>query len=170
MARRLRLDHRLQARFDASEVVQTALERAWADLRNFNGQTEAELLGWLREILNNAFLDAVRRENAGWRTPEAEEAVRDSSRRLDRVLGDPRPSPSEQVIGQEAWLRFAAAVERLPPGQRDVVLLRTLYDMPIKEIAAMVSESESAVAGLLERGRKALRRDFPSHSTGGEHV
>src|SRR5437868_475656 len=57
LARRLRLDPRLRAHFDESDIVQEAMLRAHANLNQFRGSTEAELIAWLQQILANACLD-----------------------------------------------------------------------------------------------------------------
>jgi RNA polymerase sigma-70 factor (ECF subfamily) len=167
MAWQLHLDRRLRRRFDGSDIVGEAITRAVAALDQFRGCTEAELVKWLQEILHNAFRDMVRRENAGRRTPELEaslaEVVGRSSARLDSFLAARQASPSARAEGNEILLRFAQAVESLPREQRDVVLLRDVHDLPVKQIADEVGRTEKAVAGLLLRGRKQLRASFPDY-------
>jgi RNA polymerase sigma-70 factor (ECF subfamily) len=167
MAWQLHLDKRLRRRFDGSDVVGETMARAVGALEQFRGTTEAELLKWLQVILHNAFRDMVRRERAGKCTPELEaslaEVVGQSSARLDSFLAARQASPSEQAEGNEVLLRFAQAVETLPREQRDVVLLRDVYDLPVKQIAEQLERTEKAVAGLLLRGRRQLRVSFPDY-------
>jgi RNA polymerase sigma-70 factor (ECF subfamily) len=171
MAWQLHLDRRLQRRFDSSDVVGEAMTRAVAGLKQFRGVTEAELIKWLQEILHNAFRDMVRREFAQQRSPNVEASVAamvgESSARLDNFLATRQSSPSEQVEAQEVLLRWAAAVDGLPPEQREVVLLRDLHELPVKRIAEQLSCTEKAVAGRLLRGRQRLRESFPDYWSGG---
>jgi RNA polymerase sigma-70 factor, ECF subfamily len=171
MAWQLHLDRRLRRRFDGSDVVGEAMARAVGALEQFRGTTEAELLKWLQEILHNAFRDMVRRELAGRRTPDLEASlaavVGDSSARLDSFLAARQPSPSEQAERNEVLLRFPRAIEELPREQRDVVLLRDVHGLPVKEIAEKIGCTEKAVAGLLLRGRKQLRPSFRDYQSEG---
>ncbi len=50
----------LRAKVDPSDVVQQTLLDAHRGLTNFRGHTEAEWLGWLRQILNHNAADFVR--------------------------------------------------------------------------------------------------------------
>src|SRR6478736_9683018 len=45
------LDARLRRRISPSDLVQEAMLGAYRDFAQFRGQTERELLGWLRQIL-----------------------------------------------------------------------------------------------------------------------
>jgi RNA polymerase sigma-70 factor (ECF subfamily) len=50
----------LQAKVDASDLVQQTLLDAHRGLANFRGHNEAEWLGWLRQILSHNAADFVR--------------------------------------------------------------------------------------------------------------
>jgi RNA polymerase sigma-70 factor (ECF subfamily) len=159
-ARQLQLDPRLRARFDASDLVQEALLKAHANLGQFQGGSEEELVRWLQTILENVVRDAIRRERADKRDPELERsmeaAVADSGARVRANLAAKGPSPSQQVELREQLLRLAAAVDQLPEDQYDVVVLRDLLDTPLAEIAGRLGRTERSVAGLLRRGRAKL--------------
>jgi RNA polymerase sigma-70 factor (ECF subfamily) len=58
---RLQAMHRLQGKFDASDLVQQTLLEACRALPQFRGQTEAELLAWLRQILAHVLAHEIRR-------------------------------------------------------------------------------------------------------------
>jgi RNA polymerase sigma-70 factor (ECF subfamily) len=162
LARLLRLDPRLQARFDASDLVHEALLKAWRGLPDFRGTTEAELIAWLQSILNNEAIQLVRHAMADKRTPALERAwqaaVDDSTARLDPPwLADQQPSPSELAQRHELQLRLAQAMEQLPDDQRDVVILFHFHGLPVAAIAAQLGRTEKSVSGLLLRGRQRLR-------------
>ena len=45
---RLQIGRTLQAKLDESDLVQETLLNAWRAIQSFRGQTEAELMQWLR--------------------------------------------------------------------------------------------------------------------------
>ena len=58
------VDASLQGKADPSDVVQEVLLKAHQGFDQFRGQTEAELAGWLRQILANTLADLVRHYQA----------------------------------------------------------------------------------------------------------
>jgi RNA polymerase sigma-70 factor (ECF subfamily) len=161
LARQVQLSPRLRRRFDSSDLVQEALLKATQNLQQFRGSTEAELVKWLQGILENALADAIRKARAQKRDVTQEQVladvVSDSSARLQKWLVAPDSSPSQRAARKEQLLRLAAALEKLPQDQRDVVLLRDSLDTPIRLIAEQLGRTEKAIAGLLLRGRRKLR-------------
>ena len=161
LARQIQMDPRLRRRFDASDLVQETLLKATQNLEQFHGGTEAELVKWLQEILQNALADATRKARARKRDVAQEEVlavvVNDSSARLQNWLVAPDSSPSQRAEREEQLLRLAAALAQLPEDQRDVVILRDSLGTPIRTIAEQLGRSQKAIAGLLVRGRRKLR-------------
>ncbi len=159
--RKLQLSPALAKRLDSSDLVQETLLRAHRHRDQFRGGTEAQLLGWLYAILRNV----VRDEMAKGRAPTGNAALEQS---LDAALASAsdhlgkylavEASPDELAERKEQLLRAAEAVDRLPDEQRDAVVLRDLEGLPLAEVAARLGKSEKSVAGLLRRGREALRK------------
>src|ERR1700692_2168353 len=56
----LQLDRRLQAKVEASDIVQQTLIQAIGGWDQFRGRTEAETIAWLRKILAHQLANAFR--------------------------------------------------------------------------------------------------------------
>src|SRR6476620_5600855 len=61
LAARARVEAKLRAKVDASDLVQQTLLEAHRGFGRFQGATEAEWLAWLRRILDHNAADFVRR-------------------------------------------------------------------------------------------------------------
>jgi RNA polymerase sigma-70 factor (ECF subfamily) len=166
MARQLRLDPKVRARFGESDVLGEASRRALDALAQFRGSSEGEFVRWLQKVFRTTYLDMVRAQFVKMRDPEAEQAIHRSSVLLADLVVDPSVSPSQKAERQWVLLRFAKAVETLPSDQRDVVLLCDSQNLSYKEVARRLGKSDRAVAGLLARGRMALRAAFPEYQEG----
>jgi RNA polymerase sigma-70 factor (ECF subfamily) len=163
-ARQLRLDARLKRLWDSSDLVQDAYCRAVAKFDQFRGATEGELLVWLQHILANIAKDKIKaarrlKRDIG-RLQSLEDAIEQSSIRLDAFLAAQQSSPSARAAGIELLAQAAAAVEELPEDQRDVIIYHYLHRKRVAEIAEQLGKTEKSVAMLLYRGMAELRKQL----------
>ena len=158
---RARLHPLVRQRLDAEDLVQQTLLEAHQGLPGFRGGTSGELAAWLRRILARNLADAVRDLRRVKRDPGRERALEAalgrSSAGLERWLAAEQTSPSLAAERAEEHLRLAAAVAALPEGQREALVLRFWQGLKVKEVAEAMGLSPEAVAGLLQRGARALR-------------
>jgi len=158
---RLQVDARLRGKLDASGVVQETLLEAHQATPQLRGRSEAEVLAWLRTALARNLADAIRKLGAVKRDAAREEslqqALEQSSARLESWLAAEQSSPSERMERHEQTLRLASALARLPDKQRQAVELRHLQGLSLAEVAQELACSKAAVVGLLHRGVSKLR-------------
>lgn len=163
---RLQLGTRLRRHLDPSDVVQQTLLEAQQELPRLRDRDEAAVAAWLRKALAHNLADAARALRRGKRDVTREvsldAALEASSARLAALLpAAGGPSPSEQAQRRERGVLLAAALARLPAGQREAVILRHLEGWPLADIADHLGRSQPAVVGLLQRGLRALRDLVP---------
>src|SRR5262249_3941432 len=112
------LDRRLRGKLDSSDVVQQALLQAHQSRDQFRGHTEAEWLGWLRQVLIHCLANALRDFSRDKRDIAREqslvEVLNESSARLADWLAAEQSSPAEMAEKHEEALRLAEALSRLP--------------------------------------------------------
>jgi RNA polymerase sigma-70 factor (ECF subfamily) len=160
---RLHLDPRLGARLDPSDVVQEALAEADRRLEDYLRQPPLPFYPWLRQIALDRLRDLRRRHvRAGKRSVTREEPgvlglPDESAAELAARLIDLGSSPSRSLLRQELRERVRAALGRLPARDREVLVLRHLEEMPVREVAAVLGAGEGAVRMRLVRALGRLR-------------
>lgn len=159
---RTQMESWLQAKADASDLVQQTLLEAHRGFDRFEGKTEAEWLAWLRRILSHNAADLVRR----YRGTSKRQARREIPLRRpsddSQAGGAPEPagrelSPSQQLIAHDRDLQIAAALDRLAADHREVIVLRNLERLPFDVVAERMGRSRPAVQMLWARAIKKLQ-------------
>jgi RNA polymerase sigma-70 factor (ECF subfamily) len=162
---RVQLGRDLRAKVDPSDLVQEAFLEAHRDFGQFQGQTEAELLAWLRRVLATSLADQARRyRGTRRRDPRLERRLAAdldrSSQALEHGLVAPGSSPSTRAQRGEEARRLAEALERLPADYRDVLLLRHVQGLTFPEIARRLGRTLDGVKNVWLRGLGRLRRSL----------
>jgi RNA polymerase sigma-70 factor (ECF subfamily) len=154
----LRLDPRLRARVDASDIVQDAQLEAVRRLSAYLDQPQPMPFRlWLRQIACDDTLKAWRR-HLGTARREMGREVRlpeCSSLALAQQLLDGRPTPSQQVDRADLAKRLRVAVDRLSDADREVILLRHFEGLSNQEVGALLGID--AATASKRHGRAVLR-------------
>jgi RNA polymerase sigma-70 factor (ECF subfamily) len=150
------------SKLEASDIVQQTLLEACQQQAQFRGQSDGELAGWLKQMLIHNLADALRESRRAKRDVRRERsleaAIDDSFSRTENWLAANDLTPSHEAMRVEGMLRLADALADLPDKQREAVVLHHIQGRSLAVLAQQLNRSESAVAGLLHRGLKALRR------------
>jgi RNA polymerase sigma-70 factor (ECF subfamily) len=159
---RVQIGRRLQGKFDAADVVQETFLRAHSKFAQFHGATEAEFVGWLRQILASRLARLIR-HYCGTRgrdirlERELAWELDQSSRFLDNGLMAAGSSPSQQASRREQAVVLADALEQLPEHYREVILLHQIEDLGFPEVARRMGRSVDSVKNLWIRALTRLR-------------
>ena len=159
---RMQIGRRLQGKVDAADLVQETLLAAHRDLAQFRGETEAELVGWLRRILAANLVDLVRRYCGAQRRDvrlerQLADEVDQSSRDIALVLMTKDSSPSQRAVRCEQAVLLADALKSLPEDYGEVIVLHHLQGMKFPEVARRMERSVDSVKKLWIRALARLR-------------
>jgi RNA polymerase sigma-70 factor (ECF subfamily) len=158
----MRLDRRLQARLDASDVIQDAFLDIAGRLEEYLRDPKLPLFLWLRLVVGEQ-LTNLHRHHLGTRMRDAGREVSlyrealpaASSAALAAQLLGRHTSPSDAAIRAERLLRVQAALNALDPIDREVLSLRHFEQLTRAETAQVLGISEAAAA---KRYLRALDR------------
>lgn len=160
---RVQIGKRLQGKMDASDVVQETFLSAFKQFSAFRGQTEAELVSWLRKILAGNIANLIQfYQGTKKRDIRLEQQLAGdldhSSRALNKVeLPAGESSPSQRAIHREQEVLLADALGRLPEHYQEVILLSHLEGLSFPEVARRMNRTVDSVKNLWLRALARLR-------------
>ena len=159
------LDARLRGRMSPSDLVQETMLGAYRDFRKFRGQTEGELVAWLRQILIHCLHHAYEMHfQAGRRDIRREISLDDVDRSSNRLAGFAQAvaaqgeSPSAPVRDRERAVAMADQLAKLRPNYREVIVLRNLQGLSFEEVAQRMDRKPGAVRMLWLRAIEKFRQ------------
>jgi RNA polymerase sigma-70 factor, ECF subfamily len=159
-----RLDRRLAARVDPSDVVQEVLAEASQKLERYLRERPLPFYPWLRTLAWERVAALYRRHlRAGGRSVLREEPgvlylPDESAAELAARLVTSATSPTQQALRQEARERVRQALARLAERDGEVLVLRHLEGLTVAETAAVLGVSAGAVKVRHLRALERLRR------------
>jgi RNA polymerase sigma-70 factor, ECF subfamily len=143
-----------------SDIVQETMIEAFRGFVAFTGTSEAELLGWLRQILVNNLTDAARRyQGTAKRDVLREQYFSDSRADLAHQLVDPQPTPMSALLENESTEQLFLAMSRLPDHYRRVIVLRNLELLTFPQVGEQLRITEAAAYKLWLRAIKRLSKE-----------
>jgi RNA polymerase sigma-70 factor (ECF subfamily) len=155
------IDVSLRGKADPSDLVQDALLKATQRFGQFRGTTDAELAGWLRQILARCLTDFVRRYRTGARRAGREQSLDQlldrSSEVMERILATDEASPSSAAARRDQGVVLADALAELSADYREVIVLHHLEGLDWETVARRMGRSAGAVQKLWTRALKDLR-------------
>jgi len=126
--------------WDAEDLAQDALARAFATLARMHGEEPANPRAWLFRIASNLWIDQTRRQHE---VPT-------------ETVEPPAARAAEPRAPREAAGTLLVA---LSPQERAAVVLKDVFDLSLDEIAESLGTTAGAVKAALHRGRGKLAEE-----------
>jgi RNA polymerase sigma factor (sigma-70 family) len=136
----------VRSRESLSDVVQSTLRELCEDAGGLRFASEAAFLGWLYTVAAHKIVSKHRYHAAERRTARVEESMPEDSGDLPI---DWSGSPTRSAARHEDVERLAAALAALGERDRQIFVMRKLYDVPASRIAEELGIAESTVRGRL---------------------
>jgi RNA polymerase sigma-70 factor (ECF subfamily) len=160
----MRLDTRLQARLDASDVVQEGYALVAERLQEYLREPKLPFFLWLRLVVGEQLVKLHRR-HLGAQMRDAGREVSlyrgalpaASSAALAAQLLGRHTSPAQAVVRADRILRVQEALNALDPVDREILSLRHFEELTAAEAARVLGIEESAAAKRYFRALKRLK-------------
>src|SRR5919204_1858858 len=160
----MRLDARLQARLDASDVVQDAYAEVAERLDEYLRDPKLPLFLWLRLVVGERLMK-LHRHHLGTQMRDAGREVSlyrgalpaATSAALAAQLLGKHTSPTQAAVRAERILRLQEALNALDPIDREILSLRHFEELTRAEAAQALGIEEAAAAKRYVRALKRLK-------------
>lgn len=123
-----------------SEVFLRALQ-ALPDIRS----SQISYQAWLFQIARNLSIDYFRKMKGH------------QDHLLEEEMGIYHDHAEQKVDMGLTGEKLRSALSELPENQRDVIIMRFVAGMPVREVAQVLQKSEDSIKSLQRRGLQALR-------------
>ena len=170
----VRMDRRMSARVDPSDVVQDALAEASRRFEEYLRSDDQQFVPWLRRIaweklvqLHRYHIGAQRRTVEREVVPERQLGDR-SAARLSRYLVSNVLTPSAAVARKERRASVRAAIDQLDDAYREVMVLRHLEQLSFPEVAEALDISRIAAQSRYRRALEKLHHLLSNRATEGD--
>lgn len=132
---------------EAEDLVQETYTRALKGFGSF--QPGTNFTAWMFRILRNTFLASRARPNHSHLSidEEGDEAL----------LPAAAETPESILVSTSTQQQIQAALDKLPAGYREIILLCDVEEMKYREIAELLDLPVGTVMSRLSRARRALR-------------
>jgi RNA polymerase sigma-70 factor (ECF subfamily) len=143
---------------DAEDAAQETAIKVYRNLHLFRG--DSQFRTWVLSIARNEGLGRLRKLGT-LREDSLDEGIDgDTGDYTPAILTSWREVPTEALERKELGALLRAAIDGLPEIYRNVVLLRDIEEMDVRETAAALGVSEGAVKVRLHRARAMLQREL----------
>ncbi|QDU94027.1 ECF RNA polymerase sigma factor SigE [Lignipirellula cremea] len=151
----------LQAKLDASDIVQESLLEAHQNFQQFRGNSENELKVWLARLMENNLVDASRKFTQTQQRDISREVSMEGTGSQDQIASV-QPTPSSILHRREVDRELADAIARLPERKRRLVELRHRQSLSFSQIGEELGMTSAAARKMWERTILELRKYLAS--------
>jgi len=143
---------------EAEDAAQETAIKVYLNLHHFRG--DSQFRTWVLSIARNEGLGRLRKTLT--RREDSLDAGTDdhTGDYTPAILTSWREIPSEALERKELGVLLRSAIEALPEIYRNVVLLRDIEEMDVRQTAIALDITEGAVKVRLHRARAMLQRDL----------
>jgi RNA polymerase sigma-70 factor (ECF subfamily) len=143
---------------DAEDAAQETVIKVYRNLHLFRG--ESQFRTWVLSIARNEGLGRLRKLASRREDSLDAEIDEQSGDYTPAILTSWREVPAEALERKELAQFLRKGIDALPEIYRNVILLRDIEEMDVRETAGVLGISEGAVKVRLHRARALLQRNL----------
>jgi RNA polymerase sigma factor (sigma-70 family) len=141
----------------AEDVVQDAYERACKYFAAFRGGAGR---AWLLQIVRNVAYSTLKAQRRGMEVSLSSGTRAADEDGVDMDIPDSSPGPEATLAQRQDLAALDDALNALPVGWRECLILREVEELSYKEMARIMDVPIGTVMSRLSRARQALQREL----------
>lgn len=142
----------VQDHYVAEDLFQDAFIKAIIELRNRKYQEEGKFISWIMRIAHNLCIDYYRRTR---RKPTISTS---NDCDIFSILKFSTANPEDVIIRNEGHEKIRSILQRLPPEQREIVILRHWAGLNFKEVSELTQVCISTALGRMRYALLNMRK------------
>ena len=142
---------------DAEEIVQDTFLKIYKVIEKVHNLPREKIAPFIVICIKHTAFDLIEKKRK--RVETVDLIYDDDGEEKEYEVADDSPLPDEIVISKERAVNLGRCIDSLSEKQRHIILLRYYYGLSEKEIADLMSMSESAVSSCVDRAKKSLREN-----------
>lgn len=151
----------LRGYVEPQDVLQDTFFEAFVHIDQFDPRDESAVYDWLAMIARHRMLDLIRMHRSDKRGGGRERfGDADDVIAILQSLAIYSRTPSQSAMSHEAAVVVSESMSRLEPQYSEVIRLRFLEGLSIKQSAERMGRTEAAITMLCNRGLSALRQQL----------
>ncbi|AIG24633.1 RNA polymerase sigma factor SigW [Brevibacillus laterosporus] len=141
-------------RQEAEDIAQETFLRVYANLHSYDENYRFST--WIYRIATNLCIDRGRKKKPQFSLDEEQGGDLEGLDWYSRLASDEK-TPEEKVVVQELQETVQAALTKLNPKYRSIMVLRYIEDLSLQEISDALQLPITTIKTRIHRGREALR-------------
>jgi RNA polymerase sigma-70 factor (ECF subfamily) len=135
--------YRVSHQQDAEDLTESVFIKAWKGLGTYRREVPFKV--WIFRIANNTVIDHYRTRKEFLPLDEG------------RLVSDQHHDMEEKLVSEEKIIQMTDAISNLSPLYQNVLTLRFINGLSVRDVAQILDRSEGAVKALQHRALKAAR-------------
>lgn len=140
---------------DAEEIVQDTFLKIYKVIEKVHNLPREKIAPFIVICIKHTAFDLIEKKRK--RVETVDLIYDDDGEEKEYEVADDSPLPDEIVISKERAVNLGRCIDLLSEKQRHIIMLRYYYGLSEKEIAGLMSMTESAVSSCVYRAKKSLR-------------
>ena len=140
---------------DAEEIVQDTFLKIYKVIEKVHNLPREKIAPFIVICTKRTVIDFFRKKKKQVKIIDI--IYDDDGEENEYEAADDSPLPDEIIINKDRAMNIGRCIDSLSEKQRHIILLRYYYGLSEKEIADLMSMSESAVSSCVDRAKKSLR-------------